>query len=323
MNKLKRALGILLALSVIICLFCGCGKKQENTPDDTDVPYEEDMPEDTIVLNDGVFSLCYDDKKGINPITGAAPDNMLFNSLMFDYVYKLTKDNMPYSEIVTEYTTNDFSWWVFHIVEDVYFSDGSLLTAKDVVYSIVQGMMSDVHGENLIDINGISAMGSNCFAVSLREPNAMLPNLLTVPIVKREQGEEDAYHLGSGAYMLSEDGTRLVINPYSRYKDSLPAEYIELVTYDEITEKISAFESGKVDLVLNDPSSMYNLGYGSSNEVRYADTMNMHFVGFNTDSNYFMTPEARHAFNYIIDRDTIVSKCLDSNGVKTCYPCHP
>ncbi|MBQ2908319.1 MAG: hypothetical protein IJE56_00005, partial [Clostridia bacterium] len=70
---------------------------------------------------------------------------------------------------------------------------------------------------------------------------------------------------------------------------SLPVDTIYLKNYMDTSAKISAYEASLIDVVTNDPTGMYNLGYGSSNETRYYDTTNMHYIGFNFNRYSFQT----------------------------------
>ena len=88
-------------------------------------------------------------------------------------------------------------------------------------------------------------------------------------------------------------------------------------------ELITEFESGLVDLVVNDPTGIYNMGYGGKNEKRTITTTNLHFIGFNSQSRFFQYDAYRYAMNWIVNRDKIVSDTLDGNAVATVLPVHP
>ena len=88
-------------------------------------------------------------------------------------------------------------------------------------------------------------------------------------------------------------------------------------------ELITEFESGLIDLVVNDPTGIYNMGYGGKNEKRVITTSNLHYIGFNSASRFFRYDAYRYAMNWIINRDRIVSDTLDGNAVATVFPIHP
>ena len=88
----------------------------------------------------------------------------------------------------------------------------------------------------------------------------------------------------------------------------MPLKTIYLKEYSGTDETISAFADSLIDLVLNDPSSTTNIGYGSANDIRGFNTTNMHYIVFNSYSTDFSNDALRFAMNYAFDRDSIVSQ---------------
>ena len=221
-----------------------------------------------------------------------------------------------------ETKSDDYIWWVFDIRTDVCFSDGTPMTAKDVVYSIQRAAQTSYYKERLACIYGISALGDATFAITTSEANSQFPKMLNIPIIKNGDYFED-YPLGTGPYMLNEDRSALVKNPESRLKNELPVDTVYLRSYPDTSTKITAFEDASIDLVTNDPTGMYNLGYGSSNETRFYDTSNLHYLGFNMRSMFFQMFRMRYAMSWAVDRETIIADYLDGCAVATALPVHP
>ena len=271
---------------------------------------------------DRVFSLNYDPESSMNPIRAESSANMQFWSLLYDSVFIVEPDWTVHSEVVTDWTSDDYLWWVFHVDTTIPFSDGSTLTAHDVAYSIQRAQQSSYYANRLSIIYGISALSKDTFAVTTKYADSQFPALLNIPIIKKDQYFEDR-PAGSGPYMLSEEGDRLVLFPENRHASEMPLQTIYLRNCMDTSDRIRAFEEAAVDFVVNDPTSMYNLGYGSSNETRYFDTSNMHYIGFNTESMYFLTAAARCAVGFAADRDYIVSTLMNDCGVTATLPVHP
>ena len=317
--RLQRLTALLMA--VALCLLCACGAEvTENEIDPLLVgPRGTELAERAPV--DGVFSINYDPEGNMNPIRAENSANMQFWSLLYDCVFSIDEDFHIASEIIADYSTEDYSWWNFTVNLGYTFSDGSPLTARDVAYSILVAKQSDYYRQRLNVVYGCSSIDDSRFAISTSSPNSLLPALLTVPIIRAGDYYED-FPVGSGPYVLSEDHTRLEKNPEYRHAKQLSLNTIYLVDYMESSVRIQAFDDSRLDIVTNDPTSVYNLGYGSTNEVRYFDTTNMQYIGFNTRSKYFQLFRLRCALNYIVDRDYITG-LMDNCGVPAALPVHP
>ena len=320
----KKTLILILALTLLLtgCAGARTGTQQTEEPE---LPYDQVIPGVEVKERqpaDHVFALNYDPNASVNPIRAESSANMQFWSLLYDSVFTVNPDWTVSSEIIADWQSDDFIWWVFHIDTSITFSDGTPLTGEDVAYSIQRAQQSSYYANRLDIIYGISAFGTDTFAVTTKYANSQFPALLNIPIIKKGDYFEDR-PLGTGPYMFSEEGDRLILNPQNRHAAEMPLDTIWLRDCMDTSARIRAFEEAAIDLVVNDPTGMYNLGYGSSNETRYYDTTNMHFIGFNTTSMYFLTAAARCAVGYAIDRDYIVNTLMGGCGVTTALPVHP
>lgn len=320
MSKARLKTAALLLAAIMLLPGCGdTGAAQEN------VPIAGESAGELITEKkaaDGVFSVNYDPEKSLNPVRAESSTNMQLWSLMYDQVFTVNPDFSVGSEVVTSYTTEDNIWWVFNIDTSIKFSDGSSLTAADVAYSIRCAQQREYYAQRLSIIYGVSAMSEDCFAITTKYANSQLPALLNIPIIKNGSISEST-PLGTGIYVLDESGERLVVSEHSRHAAEAPVDTIYLKSYTDVSEKISAFEDARLDIVTNDPTGMFNLGYGSSNETRYFDTTNLHYIGFNFTGTYFQTAQARYAVHYAIDRETIVDSYLGGCAVSATLPVHP
>ena len=320
MEFFKKRLPVLLMAAAL--LFTACGKAQEDETEEEEVFYVGDQVVQQTSAADNIFSVNYDSEAGINPISAQSANNMQFWSLMYDSVFVVENDFSVTSEVVTEYTTADNQWWVFYIDTSITFHDGTPITGKDIAYSINRARMYPYYSSRLSLIYGCSAVGDNCFAISLNEPNSQLPSHLNIPIIK-EGSIEDEVPMGTGPYMMDESGDKLVAYEGYRHYSSLPVDTVYLKDYMDSAAKISAFEASLIDVVTNDPIGMYNLGYGSSNETRYFETSNMHYIGFNFQGRYFSNALARCAVSAAIDRQGIVDAYMENCAVPAVLPAHP
>ena len=318
---MKNATKRLAAMLAALMLLSACGRDGEQTPEDggeeTLTPVGQEIEERAAA--DDIFSVNYDPNKSLNPIKADSATNVQLWSLMYDSVFTVGSDYTVTSEIVTKYTTSDRIWWVFNVDTSIKFTDGTTLSAYDVAYSIRQAQLSSYYANKLSVIYGVSAMSTDTFAITTKYANGSLPALLYIPNIKAGSMSQTAPP-GTGPYRLSEAGDCLELFADNRHAGEMPIDKIYLKSYMDTADRISAFEDSLIDIVTNDPTGVYNLGYGSSNETRYYGTTNMHFVGFNMQGMFFQSPKVRYAFAYILDRDGIVSGCLGGNAEASALP---
>jgi len=307
-----------------VCLLTACGSAAtlpENLPDvlAASEPVGTELTERQ--ASDDIFSVNYDPAGGVNPIRADNATNMQLWSLMYDSVFTVNPDWTVSSEVVTGWESSDFVWWVFRVDTSIPFTDGTTLTAADVVYSIQRASQTSYYGSRLNCIYGISALDEGTFAITTAYANSQFPALLNIPIIKKGAYFED-FPAGSGPYRFSEDGLSLVLFEENRHAAEMPVDTIGLVDCTDISNKIRYFEDSRLDIVTNDPTGMYSLGYGRS-ETRYSDTSCMHYIGFNMDSKFFQSFATRSAVGFAVDREYIVSELLEGCGRTATLPVHP
>ena len=105
--------------------------------------------------------------------------------------------------------------------------------------------------------------------------------------------------------------------------EAAPLREIPLRDCATMEEIIEAFEDGLIDLVVNDPTGISGMGFGSGNEVRNYVSPSMYYLGFNMEHAFVMTAQYRYAISYLVDRATIVHKYMLDKGVAAVCPIVP
>ena len=85
--------------------------------------------------------------------------------------------------------------------DDVTFSDGTSLSAEDVVYSLEQAKgKGSIYRERLSDVTSITASGSTTVVIEINAADAAFDSLLDIPIISRSGGSNP---IGTGPYVLN------------------------------------------------------------------------------------------------------------------------
>lgn len=319
-HEIKR-ISLVLALLMAVSMFAGCTQDTEEgeTPSPEVSDNSGSVPNNAV---DNVFSLNCSRADSFNPFTTESAVNLLCSQLMYDTVFELDSSFAVSSKIIKSWESEDGVHWYLNVDPSVKFWDGSSLNAYDVNYSIQRGMRSSKYSGRLGSIAGMNAVDDERLAITLSSVNTQLPALLTVPVIKDGSAEE-AVPMGTGPYEPDEGLTELsAFEEHKNYAD-MPLGKIYLKEITEVEDAISAFENSEIDLVTNDPTSITNLGYATTNEIRSYPTTNMHYIGFNNSSNFFSNALCRRAMTYVVNREYIASDIMKGAANEAALPMNP
>lgn len=208
--------------------------------------------------------------------------------------------------------------------DDVTFSDGTSLSAEDVVYSLEQAQRKgSIYRERLSDVTSITASGSTTVVIEINAADAAFDSLLDIPIISRSGGSNP---IGTGPYVLNTKKGKAVSmtrNTNWWQEGTLPADTITLYAADDSDMMIFGFGSGSISMVNTDLTGTNALSYtGDYNVVDYPTT-SMLYVGCNTHSGPCQNQSFRQALYYVFDRDTLATKMLSGHAEPTVLPVSP
>lgn len=305
MSKMKRFIALLLALLSVLSL-AACGTADDNKDDYVKGTSAGKELGQTVAADD-IFTLNCNKSYSMNPLIATNTNNQLVCCLVYENIVEVDNSFEVQPNVVSEWTTEDGSSWTLKVESGHTFHNGAALTATDVAYTIQIAMRNDRFRARLSYVSGCSATDSETVVVNLSKKNMMFPALLSIPVIQYGTATQP-YPGGSGPYQYASDYNSLTV--FSKHKNAatMPLKTIYLKEYSGTDETISAFADSLIDLVLNDPSSTTNIGYGSANDIRGFNTTNMHYIVFNSYSTDFSNDALRFAMNYAFDRDSIVSQ---------------
>ena len=317
----KRALALTLAAALLTGLLAGCGTQTETTGQLTDAA-QESSTQTSYAGVDKIFTLNYHAAQSLNPFKTTDEMNLLLTQLLYSQLYAVDDSFTAKPLLVKSGKTDDGVHWTFDVDTDVQFWDGTKLSAKDCAYSLQLARNSSQFAERLRAVSAVSASSASQFEVTLNYTDRQLPALLAVPVVKYGTGNNNV-PTGCGPY--APDETISTLTAFSGYKNAskLALSTIYLKEYDDTETIISSFENGALDLVTNDPTSIYSYGYGSATDDRYYPTANLNYLGFNCRSGLFSVAACRKAMNYVVDRDAIATDYMDGAGTAAVLPVNP
>lgn len=283
-----------------------------------------DAPVQQAPAVDDVFSLNYDPSQPINPLSSASTINLTFAPLIYEGLFALDENfHAAPTRLLRDCSTQDGVTWYLSVNSGVAMHDGSTLTAEDVRYSISAAVNSPLYGGRLSAVADVAPPDADgVIQLTLKKPDFLFYQRLDIPIIKSGGIGADVPP-GTGPYVPNGDKTALT--RFSQDPDAvrMPLDTIELKSYLSAQDKVSAFEDSSIDLVVNDPNDLSNLGYGGASAVKYFQTTNMHYLGFNTGRGFFASPTLRGAVTFAVDRDDIVTNLMQGSAVAATLPMNP
>ncbi len=323
-NKLKKQYLSLLLAFIMLLPLAGCTLPGSGETEEGDIlegsSAGEPLPERKAA--DNVMTLNYNRESSLNPLSTDSELNLEFAPLVFETLFEVDENFVCSPKLVESYSSEDGKCWYFYVDTSVKFHDGTTLTAKDAAYSIQRAMNHKYYRLRLSNILGISAIDEELFVINLITPNTQFPSLLNIPVIKSGAIGDDA-PAGTGPYKFGEDLKSLVVFREHPDADELPIDVIYLKDFSTAEETIMAFEDAELDLVVNDPTGISNLGFGNANQTRYFNTTSMHYLGFNMNSSFLKYTAPRYALNFAVDRSYIVSELMEGCAVESTLPANP
>ncbi|WEF26646.1 ABC transporter substrate-binding protein [Klebsiella aerogenes] len=235
--------------------------------------------------------------------------------------------------------------WTFHLRPGITWSDGTAITAQDIVwswerlvspataspYASYPGNMHIVNareiaeGKQQPDTLGVKALDDSTLQVTLSQPNAaflaMLAHPSLVPIDKvlvgrfGEKWTKPEHIVTSGPYTLSKwvVNERIVAERNPKYWDN-EHTVINKVTYLPITSEaaeVNRYKAGEIDIVYTVPVNQFALLKKTmGSQLNVSPQLATYYYELNTTKPPFNDPRVRLALNMGLDKDIIADKVM-------------
>ncbi|HAT1619225.1 TPA: oligopeptide ABC transporter substrate-binding protein OppA [Raoultella planticola] len=247
--------------------------------------------------------------------------------------------------LAEKWENKDNTVWTFHLRPGITWSDGTAITAQDIVwswqrlvspltaspYSSYPGNMHIVNaheiaeGKKAPETLGVKAVDDATLEVTLTQPNAaflaMLAHPSLVPIDKvlvnrfGEQWTKPEHIVTSGPYKLSTwvVNERIVTERNPRYWDN-EHTVINKVTWLPIHSEaadVNRYKAGEIDIVYTVPINQFaQLKKTMGEQLNVSPQLATYYYEFNTTRPPFNDPRVRLALNMALDKDIIAEKVL-------------
>ncbi|HAS1960087.1 TPA: oligopeptide ABC transporter substrate-binding protein OppA [Enterobacter cloacae] len=264
---------------------------------------------------------------------------------LFDGLVSVSPAGEIQPRLAEKWENKDNTVWTFHLRPGITWSDGTAITAEDIVwswqrlvdpktaspYASYPGSMLIVNGNEIVegkkapDTLGVKAINDTTLEVTLSQPNAaflaMLAHPSLVPIDKVLVGRfgdkwtKPEHIVSSGAYKLSSwvVNERIVAERNPRYWDNAHT-VINKVTYLPITSEaadVNRYKAGEIDIVYTVPVNQFaQLKKTLGSQLDVSPQLATYYYEFNTARPPFNDARVRKALNMALDKDIIADKVM-------------
>lgn len=268
--------------------------------------------------------------RSINPIT--SPDNDFYHitKLVYDSLVELDDTLAPQPSLASEWTIDAGSRTAeFTLKSGVKFSDGSEMTAKDVVFSFKACKESETspYKSALSGITKAEASGSNKVKFKFSSANNISASDFVFPIVSASQfssqksflANDETPVVGTGRYMITSADLKkeLVLEANPNYYGTHPSNNIT-VEISPVESPYTGFvESGELSAVIQTSLDRDEVAGNNGLTVTEFTSNEFEALGFNCASGPCADASLRRAISYIVDRDEIKRAAYYNNGTKS------
>ncbi len=259
------------------------------------------------------INLLYTYSDSFNPYTATTAANRELSGLLYDCLVK-TDNNFEPRFILASSAKNEETTCTVKL-RDATFTDGSAVTAEDVIYSYGLAKNTARFADNFYEITSVSAADSKTVVFALSQNDPYFTNLLDFPIIKsgtsgvlNDDGREVA-PIGCGRYCLADDGLSLKINT-NYYGKIGVIKTINLINSPDAVSTAHYVEIGATQLYYTDNGNIVRMS-GKKTDVNLNRLV---YIGINSSYGSLQTKEMRYAISSALDRMSICRTAYYNNA---------
>lgn len=315
MTRIRKSLSALLALALCALAACGGGSSDASAGGQDGESVPESQPA-AAQQTPRTVALACTAGDSLNPYTCSSLQNYYLSGLLFDPLVALSPSFEAEGRIASEVSVSGDTCAVT-LRADALFSDGSAVTAKDVVDSLRAAMSSARYSAQLSGIAEIQAAADDRVVITLSAPDVFFDRALCVPVIK---SGTLANPVGCGRFVLSSTEENVLLPNPSYYNPVTGIDRIALVEAGTFDEQNYAVMFGQVDLIYSDLRSSAALGLGTGR--RQVPLTNLVYVGVNR-ARWGFSDAAMAALSESAAREAVASQSYGGYALPVSTPVNP
>lgn len=314
MRKVKKAAGILLALTLAASLVTGCGGSSSKA--------QEEKDSLTVAITG--------DPPTLDPHASSTSSSVNNLNPVYETLVRYDDDGEIKPLLATEWKRLDDLNWEFKLRDDVYFHNGEKMTANDVLYSFKRATGPDgakvSYIMSAIDADNCKVVDDNTIIIATHEPFSplvgYLPYIGAVVVSEKEFTEDPEKAaqnpVGTGPFKFVSwaKNDRCVYERNDEYWGDKPA-YKNLVirTIVEANSRVIELESGNIDIAFDIPANDVERLENNKDTaiVKRASTI-VEYMVMNVTKKPLDDVRVRQAIDWALDENAILTAVWRGNA---------
>lgn len=248
--------------------------------------------------------------KAFDPTQNIGMDERQINSQIYEMLLQLDADHQTLLPQLAQkwQVSSDERKFTFYLRDNVFFHDGTKLSALSVKNSIEWFYERDFHALKRTQIEGINILDSLILEIKLTHPNAAFLYKMTSPVGLQvisenallKYGDDIIRHpVGTGPYQISawKEGQEIRMKPFQNYWDKRPKAPSVIFRY------IAGQSEREKALIRDEVDILYTVSGYSIDRLKWLGKIDYHvqvehnllFLGFNNTRYPFNDVRARRA----------------------------
>lgn len=331
MNYCIRAIAVSVCVALVFS-FSACGSKNKRKSTVSSSASVVSSAASTFNSSEQ-FSLPVTLSKSLNPLTTDSMTNLVLWPLMYDCLSEPDQNYTTSLGLATSIDNNGVTV-LAHLRSNILFTDGSPLTAKDVVdsYHMVMKTQGSFFYSNTSNISSVEQSDSSTVIFHLFSPDPLFSNLLDIPIIKSGTDLNNNKYsatginvppTGSGRYVFSTNSFSGTLTCNKNWYNAGATNFktINLVNMLNGSATFSSLKIGGINCMFTDYGNGTLASAGLNTAPVYLNRMV--FLGVNSQRPGLSNSKVRNAISLAIDRKTIVSNSFSSRAAATNIPFNP
>ena len=315
MLKFKKLIAFAVCFATLIC--CGCKHNSGgNTSSKTNATTESSVGNE--------LNLLYSNKDTLNPYTCVTLQNRVLTQLMYEGLVILKNNYETEYNIAQKVSIENKK--VLITLKNITFSDGSTLTADDVVFSFNLAKKSTLYGSSLKYAESATSTGKDTLTVSLTRNDLYFSKLLTFPIIKSgsdtvtDSDKRLLPPIGSGRFVYDVDEKVLKANS-AYHKGKQKISKINLTDSPDEESANQTLSIGAIDYYFTDLAN--NVIPKMNGTVVDLPQNRVVFLGVNPQNAMLNNAYFRQAISASINRSDICNSAYFSKATPATGPFPP
>lgn len=322
---MKRHLIIIMGFLILSLVLVSCTKPQ--VPGNSEIKIEDEKP-----VTGGQLNIGSVEPNSFNPINNKSKSYIDVSNLIFNGLFEYDENQKIVPVLAKEINIMEESGQgIVKLRDDIFWSDGSKVTASDVKFTIdtIKTSPNSIYKSNLAKISYYQVVDEETIKISFNKPYYNAIEQLCFPIIPKHifAFNENSVPLGTGPYkVLSYKRLKymeLVPNELWWKKEKPYISKIKVVFINDTIAFDTCFESREIDAL---HASSYD--WEKYKELKGVNTFKyissgFEFISINHQNPLLLSKEIRKAMMYGINRKSIADKFLLGHAVLTDTPIKP